>query len=52
MRKFQTIKMWKSTLLRLRMIYAFTGESMASILDRLIVAELERVKKDAESAQD
>lgn len=46
--KTQTIKIWKSTLKKLRMIYALTGESMVSILDRLISEELTKV----ESLQD
>jgi len=43
--KTQTIKIWKSTLKKLRMIYALTGESMVSILDRLVRVELERVER-------
>jgi len=42
----QTIKIWKSTLQKLRMIYALTGETMTSILDRLIGAELKKIDKD------
>jgi hypothetical protein len=40
-----TIKVWTSTRKKLRMLYALTGESMVSILDRLISAELERIQK-------
>jgi len=43
--KTQTIKIWKVTLKKLRMIYALTGESMVSVLDRLLTAELERIRQ-------
>jgi len=44
MKPTQTTKIWKQTLITLRMIYAITGESMISVIDRLASAELERVK--------
>jgi hypothetical protein len=40
-----TIKVWRETLQRLRMIYAITGESMVSILHRIVSDELVKVKK-------
>ena len=43
MKDYTTIRMWKTSLKGLRMIYAITGERMVSILDRLIAIELERV---------
>ena len=39
----QTFKIWKSTLKKLRMLYAITGDSMVSIVDRLVGEELERL---------
>lgn len=39
-----TIKIWNSTLRKLRMIYALTGERMVVILERIVDAELERAK--------
>lgn len=47
----QTIKVWKSTLKQLRMIYALTGERMVSILERLVADELKRVR-NAQGTQD
>jgi ribosomal protein L5 len=41
----QTIKIWKSTLKKLRMIHALTGESMVAVLERVIDAELKRVRE-------
>lgn len=41
----QTIKVWKKTLKRLRMLHAITGKSMVSILDCLILEELKKYKK-------
>jgi hypothetical protein len=43
--EIQTTKIWKKTLVTLRMIYALTGEKMTSIMDRLATDELKRVKK-------
>ena len=40
-----TIKVWTETRDKLRMLYALTGESMVSIVDRLAEAELERLRK-------
>lgn len=40
---YQTIRIWKTTLKKLRMLAALTGERMISILDRLIDRELQRV---------
>jgi transcriptional regulator len=42
---YQTIKIWKTTLKRLRYIHAETGESMVKILERLIKEEYEKKKK-------
>lgn len=41
----QTIKIWKVTLPKLRMIHALTGESMSAIVHRLVEAELVRVQE-------
>jgi len=41
----QTIKIWKVTLNKLRMIYALTGgEKMVEILDRLVTQELNKLR--------
>lgn len=34
------------TLKKLRMLYALTGKSMVSIMDRLVTAELEQVRRE------
>jgi len=41
-----TIRVWVKTLRNLRLIYALTGESMASILDRIVLQELKRVQQE------
>ncbi len=45
MMETQTIKVWKITLKKLRMLYALTGKSMVSILERLVMDELRRIKQ-------
>jgi len=40
------IRIWVKTLKNLRMIYALTGESMTKILDRIVLQELERVRRE------
>lgn len=40
---FQTTKLWEETLAKLRRIYAITGESQASIVDRLVEWELDKL---------
>jgi hypothetical protein len=44
--KRRTIKIWASTLPKLRLIYALTGESMVSVIDRLVTQEVERIQKE------
>jgi len=41
----QTIKIWKGTLKKLRMIYALSGKSMVFIVDTLVTRELERMRE-------
>lgn len=43
-KKIQTIKVFVETLKNLRLLHAYTGETMQNILDRLVREELERVK--------
>jgi hypothetical protein len=43
--KTQTFKMWKSTLKKLRMLYALTGKSMVSIVDELVSKELKQMNE-------
>ena len=46
--KTQTFKMWETTLKKLRMLYALTGESMVSIVDRLVTQELKRMQGNSD----
>jgi len=39
---YSTLRIWESTLKKLRRIYAETGESMISVVDRLATQELEK----------
>lgn len=41
-----TLKLWTHTVPKLRLLYALTGESMVSIVDRLVTQELERIQKE------
>lgn len=45
--KYTTIKVFTTTLRKLRIIYALTGERMVQILERLVDAELPKAKKEA-----
>jgi hypothetical protein len=45
MNKSTTIKIWKSTRKNLRLLFALTGKSMVSIMDRLVADELERIQQ-------
>ena len=42
---YGTTRIWKKTLVKLRIVYAFTGESMVSILDRLVTEEVGKIQK-------
>lgn len=42
-KEYSQLRIWKSTLKTLRMLYALTGESIISTIDRLAKRELERV---------
>ena len=44
--KTQTIKIWKTTLKKLRMLYALTGKSMVSIMEHMVTLELGRVRQE------
>jgi|GEM_PF-1665790 len=44
--KRSNFKLWAHTLPKLRLLYALTGESMVSIVDRLITKELERIQQE------
>lgn len=46
--EYQNTKVWRTTLADLRQIYALTGEKMTVIVDRLVKAELNRLKKQAD----
>ena len=49
--KTQTTKIWIDTLKELRMIYAITGEKMVAIMDRLVTAEIERLREEKVEGQ-
>jgi hypothetical protein len=42
---FQTTKIWKSTLAKLRLIAALNDERIVSVVDRLATAELARLQR-------
>lgn len=44
--KRHVLKLWAHTVPKLRLLYALTGESMVSIVDRLITQELDRVQQE------
>lgn len=41
-----TVKIWPDTLPKLRLLYALTGESMVSIIDRLVTHELQKIQNE------
>lgn len=45
-------KLWAHTLPKLRLLYALTGESMVSIVDRLVTQELERIQQEKQHKDD
>lgn len=47
----QTIKIWKSTLRNLRLIYAESGVPMIRILDELVTREVDKIN-EAKSSVD
>ena len=42
--QYTQLRIWQATLKKLRRIYAETGESMISIVDRLATDELSRIE--------
>jgi hypothetical protein len=42
--QYAKLRVWRSTLKKLRRIYAETGESMIAIVDRLADQELQRIQ--------
>lgn len=48
---FQSTKLWKETIRKLRLIAALTGSSMVAVADRLANEELRKLGYD-QSAQD
>jgi hypothetical protein len=42
--EYSTLRVWTTTLKKLRRIYAETGESMIAIIDRLAGQELKRIQ--------
>lgn len=43
---FQTTKLWKQTIRKLKLIAVLTGSSMVEVADRLADEELKRVRHD------
>lgn len=43
---YTNMKVWNTTIRKLRLIFGMTGEKMVSILERLVTAELERLQKE------
>lgn len=43
---YTNTRIWTKTLKLLRMLHALTGESIVSMLDRIVVVEYERVLKE------
>jgi hypothetical protein len=48
---YSTLRIWESTLKKLRRIYAETGESMISVVDRLATQELEKLTNENAKVQ-
>jgi len=48
---FQSTKLWKQTIRKLRLIAALTNDSMVEVADRLATAELKRVQQHDPSPQ-
>ena len=46
--EYSTLRIWTTTLKKLRRIYAETGESMIAIVDRLANQELQRLSDGSE----
>ncbi len=46
MADYVNFRMWRSTRIVLRMIYALTGESIISIVDRLAKEELKKIQEN------
>ncbi len=44
--EYKTTRIWTKTLKLLRMLHALTGESIVSIIHRIVVIEYERVLKE------
>lgn len=51
MQEFQTTKLWKETIRKLRLIAALTGSSMVAVANRLADEELRKLGHDT-GAQD
>ena len=49
---YQTTRIWKRTLKKLRLIAALTDERIVQVLDRLADAELEHLKQDTDRGRD
>ena len=43
---FQTTKLWKQTIRKLKLIAALTGDSMVEVADRLVDEELRKLGHD------
>jgi hypothetical protein len=45
--QYTQLRIWRTTLNKLRMIYAMTGESMIAVVDRLAEQELQRIQDES-----
>ena len=50
-KQYTQLRIWKDSLKKLRLIYAETGESMISIVDRLATQELKRINEHRQDVQ-
>lgn len=50
--EYTSTRIWKKTVVKLRLIYALTGESMVSILDRLTTVELGKLQNKGNEQHD
>lgn len=49
--EYSHMRIWRTTLDKLRMIYALTGESMIAVVERLAQEELERLERQRDEAK-
>ena len=50
-KQYTQLRIWRDSLKKLRLIYAETGESMISIVDRLATQELKAINEHRQDVQ-